>query len=105
MKTEEKIKKMLSENPVLLFMKGKPQAPRCGFSNRVVQILDHLGVSYQSFNVLDDEEIRQGIKAYGNWPTLPQLYIRGKLFGGCDIIEEGFTSGTLEKALKNSETK
>ncbi len=105
MTTEEKIKKMLNENSVLLFMKGEPQAPQCGFSDRVVKILDHLGVAYHFFNVLSDEKIRQGIKVYGNWPTIPQLYIQGELFGGCDIIEEGFTSGALEKALKSSKTK
>ena len=100
MKTEERIKKMVNDNPVMLFMKGEPKAPQCGFSNRVVRILDHLDIQYNSFDVLSDEEIRQGIKTYGNWPTIPQLYIQGELFGGCDIIEEGFSSGTLEKELK-----
>ena len=100
MTTEEKIKKMLNENPVLLFMKGEPKAPQCGFSNQVVRILDHLGVQYNFFDVLSDEDIRQGIKVYGRWPTIPQLYIQGELFGGCDIIEEGFNSGALEKELQ-----
>lgn len=103
MTTEERIKKMVSGNPVMLFMKGEPQAPQCGFSDRVIRILDHLGVQYSFFDVLSDEEIRQGIKVYGNWPTIPQLYIQGELFGGCDIIEEGFSSGALEKELQKAQ--
>ena len=100
MTIEERIKKLLNENPVMLFMKGEPKAPQCGFSDRVVRILDHIGVQYNSFDVLSDEAMRQGIKVYGRWPTVPQLYIQGELFGGCDIIEEGFSSGALEKELK-----
>lgn len=100
MTTEKRIKKLVSDNPVILFMKGEPQTPQCGFSDRVVRILDHLGVQYNSFDVLSDEDIRQGIKIYGSWPTIPQLYIQGELFGGCDIIEEGFRSGALEKELQ-----
>lgn len=99
MTTEERIKKLLNENPIMLFMKGEPTAPQCGFSDRVVRILNHLNVQYHFFDVLSDGEIRQGIKIHGNWPTIPQLYIQGELFGGCDIIEEGFSSGALEKTL------
>ena len=96
---QEKIKKMVDENPIMLFMKGEPESPQCGFSYRVIQILNHLNITYQSFNVLSDESIRQGIKEFGQWPTIPQLYIKGQLFGGCDIIEESFQSGQLEKEI------
>ena len=99
MTTEERIKKLVSENPIMLFMKGEPKTPQCGFSDRVVRVLNHLNIPYHFFDVLSDEDIRQGIKVYGNWPTIPQLYIQGELFGGCDIIEEGFNSGALEKTL------
>ena len=99
-KVQERIKKMVEENSILLFMKGEPKAPQCGFSYRVVQVLNHLGISYETFDVLSDEEVRQGIKVFGNWPTIPQLYVKGKLFGGCDIIEESFQSGQLEKEIQ-----
>lgn len=99
---QERIKKLVNEHPLMLFMKGQPQNPQCGFSARVVQILDFIKVQYQSFDVLSDEEIRQGIKIYGSWPTIPQLYVKGELIGGCDIIEEKFQSGELEKELNFS---
>ena len=99
MSVQERIKKMVEQEPLLLFMKGEPQMPQCGFSARVTQILDFLGVHYKSFNVLEDEEIRQGIKVFGQWPTIPQLYVRGQLLGGCDIIEEKFQSGNLDQEL------
>ena len=99
MSPQEKIKEMVSKNPLFLFMKGEPVQPQCGFSARVVQILDFIGVRYKSFNVLEDDEIRQAVKKFGNWPTLPQLYAKGRLFGGCDIVEEKFSSGKLDKEL------
>jgi monothiol glutaredoxin len=87
-------------NDVVLFMKGTPQAPMCGFSGQVVQILDHLGVSYKGLNVLESDELREGIKAYSNWPTVPQLYIKGEFVGGCDIVREMFQAGELATLLK-----
>ena len=99
MTAKEKISKLVSENSVMLFMKGSASQPQCGFSARVIQILDFLKVKYQSFDVLSDETIRQGIKEYGNWPTIPQLYVNKELLGGCDIVQEMFQSGELEKSL------
>ncbi len=84
---------------VLLFMKGTPAMPMCGFSSQVVQILDHLGVRYSSVNVLENPEIRQGIKDFSQWPTIPQLYVRGEFIGGCDIVREMFQAGELEPFL------
>ena len=101
MEAREQISKLISDNPVILFMKGSPEQPQCGFSSRVVQILDFLKVKYSSFDVLSDESIRQGIKEYGNWPTVPQLYVKEQLIGGCDIIQEQFQSGELEKTLSD----
>ena len=89
-------------NDVVLFMKGTPQFPQCGFSGQVVQILDHLGVSYKGLNVLDSTELRDGIKAYSNWPTIPQLYVKGEFVGGCDIVREMFQAGELQQALKDA---
>ena len=94
------IESEVKSNDVVLFMKGTPQAPMCGFSGQVVQILDHLGVPYKGLNVLDSEELRQGIKAYSNWPTIPQLYVKGELVGGCDIVREMFQAGELQEMLK-----
>ncbi len=82
-------------NDVLLFMKGTPTFPQCGFSGQVVQILDYLGVEYKGVNVLENADIRQGIKDYSNWPTIPQLYVKGEFVGGCDIIREMFQAGEL----------
>ena len=82
-------------NDVVLFMKGTPQFPMCGFSGQVVQILDYIGAPYKGINVLDNEAIRQGIKEYSNWPTIPQLYVKGEFVGGCDIVREMFQSGEL----------
>jgi monothiol glutaredoxin len=87
-------------NDVVLFMKGTPQFPMCGFSGQVVQILDHLGVAYKGLNVLDSEELRNGIKSYSNWPTIPQLYVKGEFVGGCDIVREMFQAGELQSLLK-----
>ena len=103
MQTQERIKKLVEENPVMLFMKGEPQAPQCGFSARVVQLLEAVGACYKTFDVLKDEDIRQGVKAYADWPTIPQLYVRGVFWGGCDIVEEKFGSGELEKQLAFSQ--
>lgn len=97
--THKKISRLISESPVMLFMKGSPDMPQCGFSARVIQILDFLKVKYSSFDVLSDEEIRQGIKEYGKWPTIPQLYVNKELIGGCDIVQEQFETGELEKTL------
>ena len=84
---------------VVLFMKGTPTFPQCGFSSQVVQILDHLGVDYKGINVLENDDIRQGIKAYSNWPTIPQLYLKGEFVGGCDIVREMFQQGELQPLL------
>ncbi len=84
---------------VVLFMKGTPAFPQCGFSGQVVQILDYLGVDYKGVNVLESPEIRQGIKEYSNWPTIPQLYVKGEFVGGCDIIREMFQAGELQTVL------
>ena len=96
---KERIQKMLKDNPVLLFMKGSPEQPMCGFSARVSQILNFLQVPFSSYNVLSDESIRNGIKEYAQWPTIPQLYVKGEFIGGCDIVQEQFESGELEKLL------
>ena len=84
-------------NDVLLFMKGTPTFPQCGFSGQVVQILDYLGVPYKGVNVLDNMEVREGVKSYSNWPTIPQLYVKGEFVGGCDIIREMFQAGELQE--------
>lgn len=86
-------------NEVVVFMKGTPQFPQCGFSGQVVQILDYLGLDYKGIDVLADQEIRQGIKDYSNWPTIPQLYVKGAFIGGCDIVREMFQSGELQSHL------
>lgn len=100
MSAQDKIDQTVKSNDVVLFMKGTPQFPMCGFSGQVVQILDHLGVTYKGINVLDDQDIRQGIKDYSNWPTIPQLYVKGEFIGGCDITREMFQSGELQDLLK-----
>jgi monothiol glutaredoxin len=87
-------------NDVVLFMKGTPQFPMCGFSGQVVQILDYLGVPYKGLNVLENEDLRNGIKSYSNWPTIPQLYVKGEFVGGCDIIREMFQAGELQSLMK-----
>jgi monothiol glutaredoxin len=86
-------------NDVVLFMKGTPTFPQCGFSSQVVQILDYLGVDYKGINVLDNTDVRQGIKEYSNWPTIPQLYVKGEFVGGCDIVREMFQEGELPAYL------
>ena len=96
-----RIEAEVTGNPVVLYMKGTPVFPQCGFSARVVQILSHVGVPFKGVNVLEDAEIREGIKAYTNWPTIPQLYVQGEFVGGCDIIMEMFQSGELQSMLKD----
>jgi len=86
-------------NDVVLFMKGSPAVPQCGFSSQVVQILDYLGLDYKGVNVLENADIRQGIKEYSNWPTIPQLYVKGEFVGGCDIVREMFQAGELAPLL------
>jgi monothiol glutaredoxin len=98
--TKEMITKEISSNDVHLFMKGTPLFPQCGFSSTVVQILTYLEAPFTSTNVLEDENVREGIKEFSNWPTIPQLYVKGELMGGCDIIKEMFESGELQKILK-----
>jgi monothiol glutaredoxin len=97
---EQFIETAVKSNDVVLFMKGTPQFPQCGFSGQVVQILDHVGVAYNSFNVLENDALRNGIKTYSNWPTIPQLYVKGEFVGGCDIIREMFQAGELVSLLK-----
>ena len=99
------LRQEVSGNDVVLFMKGTPQSPMCGFSSQVVQILDYLGVEYKGVNVLADEEIRQGVKELSNWPTIPQLYVKGEFVGGCDIIREMFQSGELVTHLNDQGVK
>ena len=99
------IKKTISSNDVVLFMKGTKNAPQCGFSSQVAQILGHLGVEYKDVNVLEDASIRDGIKSFTNWPTIPQLYVKGEFVGGCDIVREMFQSGELGEDLGNKGVK
>ena len=102
MDTQEIIKQTVSENPVVLFMKGSAQFPQCGFSSRAVQILKACGVdAIKTVDVLQDADIRQGIKEYSNWPTIPQLYIKGEFIGGSDIMYEMYQSGELQELLQN----
>jgi monothiol glutaredoxin len=101
MAIEQFIENEVKANEVVLFMKGTPQSPMCGFSGQVVQILDYLGVTYKGLNVLESEELRQAIKSYSNWPTIPQLYVKGEFVGGCDIIREMFQAGELQGLLKD----
>jgi len=93
----------VKSNDVVLFMKGTPDFPQCGFSGQLVQILDYLGVDYKGVNVLSSDELRQGIKDYSNWPTIPQLYIKGEFIGGCDIVREMFQQGELQKAFEEKD--
>ncbi len=102
MNIAEKITQTISTNPVVLYMKGTPDFPQCGFSSRVVQILRKTGTDFVGVNVLDDEAIRQGIKDYANWPTIPQLYVKGEFIGGCDIVSEMYASGELQKLLEKA---
>ena len=100
-----KIKELNKSNEVVLYMKGNPTFPQCGFSSTVVQILKHVGVNFQSYDVLQDEELREGIKKFSNWPTIPQLYVKEEFIGGCDIIREMFESGELKQYFNDKEIK
>ena len=94
-----RIQSEIDETPVVLFMKGTPVFPQCGFSSTVVQVLTHLGVPFKGVNVLEDADIREGVKQFSNWPTIPQLYVKGEFVGGCDIIREMYESGELENLM------
>ncbi|NQX96197.1 MAG: Grx4 family monothiol glutaredoxin [Erythrobacter sp.] len=98
----ERISTLVGDNDVVLFMKGTPLFPQCGFSSRAVAILDHVGVSYESVDVLQDMEIRQGIKTFSDWPTIPQLYVKGEFVGGSDIMMEMFEAGELKQLMDDS---
>tara|TARA_B100001250_G_scaffold37429_1_gene29941 strand:+ start:222 stop:539 length:318 start_codon:yes stop_codon:yes gene_type:complete len=99
METKEKIKKLIDSNDVCLFMKGTPDSPQCGFSMAVSNVLKHLKVNFNGINVLEDDGLRQGIKEFSDWPTIPQLYIKGEFIGGCDIVKEMFEKGELKNLL------
>ena len=106
MDIKERIKQQVTGSPVVLYMKGTPQAPQCGFSALAVQVLTACGVpNFASFNVLADAEVRQGIKEYANWPTIPQLYVNGEFVGGSDIMREMYQSGELQKLLEGISQK
>jgi len=96
---QDKIKSLVESNDVMLFMKGTPTFPQCGFSSVVAQVLDYLGVRYESANVLESQEMREGIKAFSDWPTIPQLYVKGEFIGGADIVREMFESGELKTVM------
>jgi monothiol glutaredoxin len=96
----ERIQSEIDEAPVMLYMKGTAMFPQCGFSARVVQILTHMGVPFKTANVLEDMELREGVKQFSQWPTVPQLYVKGEFVGGCDIVTEMFQSGELETLLE-----
>ena len=100
MEIKEKIKNLIDDNQVCLFMKGTPDAPQCGFSMAVSNVLKHLNVNFKGINVLEDENLRQGIKDFSDWPTIPQLYIKQEFIGGCDIVKEMFEKGELKKFLE-----
>ena len=100
--TKDKIQNIIDENDVLLFMKGTPVMPQCGFSAAVVGVLSHMGIKYNSVNVLEDPEIREGIKEFSDWPTIPQLYVNGEFVGGCDIVKEMFEKGELKELLSKN---
>ena len=100
MEINENIKKIITENDICLFMKGTPEAPQCGFSMAVSNVLKHLNVNFLGVNVLEDENLRQGIKDFSDWPTIPQLYVKGEFIGGCDIVKEMFEKGELQELLK-----
>lgn len=99
----DRIKDQVQSNDVVLFMKGNRNFPQCGFSAQVVRMLDYLGVDYKDVNVLDDNDVREGIKTYTNWPTIPQLYVKGEFVGGCDILTEMFQDGELQQHLAQKE--
>ena len=99
MEIKEKIENLIKDNEVCLFMKGTPDAPQCGFSMAVTNVLKHLNVNFKGINVLEDEDLRQGIKEFSDWPTIPQLYVKKEFIGGCDIVKEMFEKGELKELL------
>ena len=103
--TDARIQGEIDANQVMLYMKGTPMFPQCGFSARVVQILSHMGVPFSSANVLEDDELREGIKTFSQWPTIPQLYVKGEFVGGCDIVREMYQSGELQTLFKEKGVK
>ena len=103
METNKKIENLIAENDVCLFMKGTPDNPQCGFSMAVSNVLKHLNVNFKGINVLEDEKLRQGIKDFSDWPTIPQLYIKKEFVGGCDIVKEMFEKGELKELLKKKQ--
>jgi len=98
--THDRIRQQVTDNPVVLFMKGTPVFPQCGFSATVVQILSHLGVKFKGIDVLSDSSVREGIKEFSSWPTIPQLYVKGEFIGGCDIVREMFETGELQQMFE-----
>ena len=102
MDINEKIKTLINENNVCLFMKGTPESPQCGFSMTVANVLKHLNVKFKGVNVLEDDNLRQGIKDFSDWPTIPQLYVNSEFIGGCDIIKEMYANGELAKLFENN---
>src|SRR5690606_33898105 len=100
--TQEKIRQQIGSDRIVLYMKGTPDAPMCGFSAQTVKVLNAVGARFSSFDVLADDEIRQGVKQYSNWPTFPQLYIDGELIGGCDIVTELYRKGELQQMVARS---
>ena len=101
MNTKEHIQNLIKENKVCLFMKGTPDSPQCGFSMAISNVLKHLNVNFKGVNVLDSEELRQGIKDFSDWPTIPQLYVKEEFIGGCDIVKEMFEKGELKKLFED----
>ena len=101
MNIKDEIKEMIEKNDICLFMKGTPDSPQCGFSMAVSNVLKHLNVQFKGVNVLENQNLRQGIKDYSDWPTIPQLYIKGEFIGGCDIVKEMFEKGDLKKVLED----
>ncbi len=104
-KIQDKIDKMIEEDDVVLFMKGTPDFPQCGFSANVVGILNHFGLTYQSYNVLEDLELREGIKSYSDWPTIPQIYIKKEFIGGFDVLKDMLENGEIEDLLNKKKGK
>ena len=100
MEINEKIENLIKENKVCLFMKGTPDSPQCGFSMAVSNVLKHMNINFKGINVLEDENLRQGIKDFSDWPTIPQLYVKGEFIGGCDIVKDMFEKGELKKLLE-----
>lgn len=105
MSISERIKGLVEKDDVVLFMKGTPVFPQCGFSSVVSQVINHMGVDFESYNVLEDAELREGIKAFSDWPTIPQLYVKGEFVGGCDIVREMFEAGELQQLMADKGVK